>query len=212
LRDPQLLQQRRAAAATRLGGQQQQQQLPRVISAGDSSYGGYSREQMLSLQPQYGSRPASSYAGGYGNNYNNLAGLNGYGGPSPYITNAPPPAASSSSSANACHQQQQQQQQRAQPPGGFGEAKGVSFEENKLRISELKQLLQREGNKVCADCQDTSPGGRPTWASVNLGVFICMRCAGTHRGLGAHISKVGAAGWIADFMEGVGVVYAGRAW
>jgi len=30
----------------------------------------------------------------------------------------------------------------------------------------------------------------PEWASYNIGVFLCTRCAGIHRGLGAHISKV----------------------
>lgn len=30
----------------------------------------------------------------------------------------------------------------------------------------------------------------PEWASYNLGIFICTRCAAIHRGLGAHISKV----------------------
>nr|CAD7592195.1 unnamed protein product [Timema genevievae] len=28
------------------------------------------------------------------------------------------------------------------------------------------------------------------WASYNLGIFLCTRCAGVHRGMGAHISKV----------------------
>jgi len=159
---------------------------------------------MLSLQQQQqqqhgrSSPSALSYdstpSNGYNNGYNvTTAALNGYQGPSPFITNAgsssrrqPPPAVAAVGGSNGSS-------------GGFGEAKGVSFEENKLRIAELKQLLQREGNRVCADCQDTSPGGRPTWASVSLGVFICMRCAGTHRGLGAHISKVrgriGCGGW-----------------
>lgn len=30
----------------------------------------------------------------------------------------------------------------------------------------------------------------PRWASWNLGVFICIRCSGIHRGMGTHISRV----------------------
>lgn len=30
----------------------------------------------------------------------------------------------------------------------------------------------------------------PRWASWNLGIFLCMRCAGKHRNLGVHVSKV----------------------
>ena len=30
----------------------------------------------------------------------------------------------------------------------------------------------------------------PKWASINLGVVVCIKCSGSHRDLGVHISKV----------------------
>ncbi|OXB66375.1 hypothetical protein ASZ78_011909 [Callipepla squamata] len=50
----------------------------------------------------------------------------------------------------------------------------------------LGGLLSDEENKYCADCQAKGP----RWASWNIGVFICIRCAGIHRNLGVHISRV----------------------
>ncbi|CAH7687932.1 expressed protein [Phakopsora pachyrhizi] len=43
-----------------------------------------------------------------------------------------------------------------------------------------------ERNHVCADCKTRNP----RWASWNLGIFICVKCAGIHRKIGTHISKV----------------------
>ena len=46
--------------------------------------------------------------------------------------------------------------------------------------------FDKPGNKFCADCGMPSP----TWASLNLGILICIECSGIHRNLGAHISRV----------------------
>ena len=42
------------------------------------------------------------------------------------------------------------------------------------------------GNNFCVDCGDL----QPEWASVNLGVVMCIECSGVHRNLGSHISQV----------------------
>ena len=52
--------------------------------------------------------------------------------------------------------------------------------------AEFFALLAKRGNETCADCASCEP----TWVSINLGVFICAQCAGVHRSLGTHISKV----------------------
>lgn len=68
--------------------------------------------------------------------------------------------------------------------------KGVSEEDNARHIEALKYLLGRPENSICADCGMKGTGCRPTWASISLGVFMCLRCAGIHRSLGVHISQV----------------------
>lgn len=50
----------------------------------------------------------------------------------------------------------------------------------------LSGMLKDEDNKYCVDCDSKGP----RWASWNLGMFLCIRCAGIHRNLGVHISKV----------------------
>ncbi|KAL5491236.1 hypothetical protein EMCRGX_G016484 [Ephydatia muelleri] len=47
-------------------------------------------------------------------------------------------------------------------------------------------FLEVPGNDKCADCSSS----RPNWASINLGIMVCIKCSGTHRSLGVHISKV----------------------
>jgi hypothetical protein len=44
----------------------------------------------------------------------------------------------------------------------------------------------RAENLTCADCNAENPD----WASLNLGILICIECSGIHRSLGTHISKV----------------------
>lgn len=58
--------------------------------------------------------------------------------------------------------------------------------ENEQHQAALERLLKEEDNRLCADCGAKGP----RWASWSLGVFICIRCAGIHRNLGVHISRV----------------------
>ena len=50
-------------------------------------------------------------------------------------------------------------------------------------------LASVPGNGQCADCGAPDPD----WASLNLVVVVCQRCAGAHRHLGARVSKVRSA-------------------
>ncbi|CAF0882214.1 unnamed protein product [Adineta steineri] len=53
----------------------------------------------------------------------------------------------------------------------------------KDKIDEVRSL---PGNEKCCDCDADGP----EWASINLGILLCLNCGGAHRGLGVSLSKV----------------------
>ncbi|XP_040902209.1 BAR_ACAPs and ArfGap_ACAP domain-containing protein isoform X2 [Toxotes jaculatrix] len=54
------------------------------------------------------------------------------------------------------------------------------------RPAALGVALRGPGNQRCCDCGEEEP----RWASINLGVTMCIECSGIHRSLGVHLSKV----------------------
>ncbi|XP_061621599.1 arf-GAP with coiled-coil, ANK repeat and PH domain-containing protein 3-like isoform X5 [Phyllopteryx taeniolatus] len=50
----------------------------------------------------------------------------------------------------------------------------------------LQRILRLPGNQQCCDCGQADP----RWASINLGILLCIECSGIHRSLGVHCSKV----------------------
>lgn len=51
---------------------------------------------------------------------------------------------------------------------------------------EFDELLKDKANTLCFDCGK----GPAHWASVNNSVYLCMNCAGVHRGFGVTISYI----------------------
>ncbi|XP_059655216.1 ADP-ribosylation factor GTPase-activating protein AGD4-like isoform X2 [Cornus florida] len=63
-----------------------------------------------------------------------------------------------------------------------------SLDHVKVNRADCVSRILREipGNDICAEC--SAP--EPDWASLNLGILMCIECSGVHRNLGVHISKV----------------------
>ncbi|XP_012304388.1 arf-GAP with coiled-coil, ANK repeat and PH domain-containing protein 2 isoform X2 [Aotus nancymaae] len=65
-----------------------------------------------------------------------------------------------------------------------------SGNESKEKLLKGESALQRvqciPGNASCCDCGLADP----RWASINLGITLCIECSGIHRSLGVHFSKV----------------------
>ncbi|KAM6159967.1 arf-GAP with coiled-coil, ANK repeat and PH domain-containing protein 2 isoform 2-T2 [Erethizon dorsatum] len=65
-----------------------------------------------------------------------------------------------------------------------------SGSESKEKLLKGESALQRvqciPGNASCCDCGQADP----RWASINLGITLCIECSGIHRSLGVHFSKV----------------------
>lgn len=56
-----------------------------------------------------------------------------------------------------------------------------------LSVKEQNALkTKKDRNDRCADCGKKFP----IWVSLSYGIVVCLKCAGYHRGLGVHISRV----------------------
>lgn len=65
-------------------------------------------------------------------------------------------------------------------------SRNLSSDLEKLTVGVSGLLREIPGNDHCAECGAAGPD----WASLNLGILMCIECSGAHRNLGVHISKV----------------------
>ncbi len=67
------------------------------------------------------------------------------------------------------------------------EQQHLGLGERALMEADLRELQSpQRGNDHCADCGKSGPD----WASVTLGILVCIGCSGMHRSLGVQRSKV----------------------
>ena len=50
----------------------------------------------------------------------------------------------------------------------------------------ISEISSKEGNNKCFDCGNENP----KWASINNGIFLCLKCAGIHRSFGLQFSII----------------------
>lgn len=66
----------------------------------------------------------------------------------------------------------------------------ISKSRSRLTAADANSLVairnKVPGNTHCVDCDALNP----SWASINLGVLMCIECSGIHRNLGSHITRV----------------------
>uniref|UniRef100_A0A3B3RDD0 Arf-GAP with coiled-coil, ANK repeat and PH domain-containing protein n=1 Tax=Paramormyrops kingsleyae TaxID=1676925 RepID=A0A3B3RDD0_9TELE len=75
---------------------------------------------------------------------------------------------------------------RSSASTGSLDSSGEPRERNLKGDGALQKVLTIAGNSHCCDCGTAEP----RWASINLGITLCIQCSGIHRSLGVHFSKV----------------------